>query len=44
MTFTIPVSGMTCAGCSSKVQRTLETAPGVTEANVNLMTGSATIT
>jgi Cu+-exporting ATPase len=34
---------MTCAGCSGKVQRTLETAPGVSEANVNLMTGAATV-
>jgi Cu+-exporting ATPase len=42
-TCTIPVSGMTCAGCSSKVQRTLETTPGVGSANVNLITGSATV-
>jgi Cu+-exporting ATPase len=42
-TCTIPVSGMTCAGCSSRVQRTLEKTPGVGSANVNLMTGSATI-
>jgi P-type Cu+ transporter len=34
---------MTCAGCSSTVQRTLETTPGVSAANVNLMTNSATI-
>jgi P-type Cu+ transporter len=40
---TIPVSGMTCAGCSSTVQRTLETTPGVSSANVNLMTNSATV-
>jgi Cu+-exporting ATPase len=39
----IPVSGMTCAGCSGKVQRTLETVPGVSGANVNLMTGTATV-
>jgi P-type Cu+ transporter len=42
-TCTIPVSGMTCAGCSSRVQRTLETTPGVNTANVNLMTGTATV-
>jgi Cu+-exporting ATPase len=42
-TCTIPVSGMTCAGCSGRVQRALEQAPGVSAANVNLMTGSATI-
>jgi copper chaperone CopZ len=40
---TIPVSGMTCAACSARVQRTLEQTPGVAEANVNLMTGSATV-
>jgi Cu+-exporting ATPase len=42
-TCAIPVSGMTCASCSSRVQRALEQAPGVSAANVNLMTGSATI-
>ncbi|HEV7366416.1 MAG TPA: heavy metal translocating P-type ATPase [Gemmatimonadales bacterium] len=42
-TLTIPVSGMHCAGCSARVQRTLEHAPGVAAANVNLMTGSATV-
>jgi Cu+-exporting ATPase len=40
----IPVSGMTCAACSARVQRALEKAPGVTSANVNLMTGTATVT
>ena len=42
-TLTIPVSGMHCAGCSARVQSTLEHAPGVAGANVNLMTGSATV-
>ncbi|HMU60488.1 MAG TPA: heavy metal translocating P-type ATPase [Gemmatimonadales bacterium] len=40
---TIPVSGMTCAACSARVQRTLERTPGVASANVNLMTNSATV-
>ena len=40
---TIPVQGMTCAACSARVQRTLERTPGVSAANVNLMTGSATV-
>jgi Cu+-exporting ATPase len=40
---TIPVTGMTCAACSSRIQRTLEQTPGVAGANVNLMTGSATV-
>ena len=34
---------MTCAACSGRVQRTLEKTPGVAAANVNLMTGSATV-
>jgi P-type Cu+ transporter len=40
---TIPVSGMTCAACSARIQRTLERHDGVSAANVNLMTGSATV-
>ena len=40
---TIPVSGMTCAACQGRVQRTLEKTPGVTDAAVNLMTGNATV-
>src|SRR5215212_7966640 len=42
-TVTIPVTGMTCAACQARVQRVLEKAPGVTEANVNLMTGAARV-
>ena len=41
---TIPVSGMTCAACSSRVQRALERTPGVSQANVNLMTENAVVT
>ncbi|MGE0354235.1 MAG: heavy metal translocating P-type ATPase [Gemmatimonadales bacterium] len=40
---TIPVSGMTCAACSARIQRTLESTAGVESANVNLMTGQATV-
>jgi Cu+-exporting ATPase len=40
---TIAVTGMHCAGCSSRIQQTLEQSPGVNAVNVNLMTGSATI-
>jgi Cu+-exporting ATPase len=40
---TIPVQGMTCAACSARIQRVLERTPGVGAANVNLMTGSATV-
>ena len=43
-TITIPVTGMTCAACSSRVQRALAARPGVSEAAVNLLTGSATVT
>jgi Cu+-exporting ATPase len=39
----IPVTGMTCAACSARVQRALERAPGVQSANVNLMTSTATV-
>ena len=40
---TIPVSGMTCAACSGRVQRALEKHPGVNSAAVNLMTNNATV-
>ncbi len=43
-TIRIPVSGMTCAACQSRVQRTLQKQPGVSDATVNLMMKSATIT
>ena len=43
-TVTLPVTGMTCAACQSRVQRQLTRAPGVTDASVNLLMGSATIT
>ena len=44
LTTRIPVSGMTCAACQSRVQRTLETQSGVRDASVNLMMGTATVT
>src|SRR5687768_15311123 len=40
---TIPVSGMTCAACSGRVQRALEKQPGVNTAAVNLMLKNATV-
>ena len=43
-TVRIPITGMTCAACSSRVQRMLQRAPGVNEAAVNLMMKSATVT
>jgi Cu+-exporting ATPase len=39
----IPVTGMTCAACQSRVQRTLNKIPGVADASVNLMMGNATV-
>jgi Cu+-exporting ATPase len=38
-----PVTGMTCAACQSRVQRTLSRTPGVVDATVNLMMGNATV-
>jgi P-type Cu+ transporter len=40
---TIPVQGMTCAACSARIQRMLEREPGVSDASVNLLTASATV-
>jgi Cu+-exporting ATPase len=41
---TIPVGGMTCAACQSRVQRALGKVDGVHDANVNLMLNNATVT
>ncbi|MDX2184278.1 MAG: heavy metal translocating P-type ATPase [Gemmatimonadaceae bacterium] len=43
-TLQFPVTGMTCAACQARVQRALQRAPGVTDATVNLMMHSATVT
>ncbi|HEY0305183.1 MAG TPA: cation transporter, partial [Longimicrobiales bacterium] len=40
---TINVSGMTCAACSARVQRTLEKTEGVEAAAVDLMTATANV-
>lgn len=37
------VEGMTCANCSSRVERVLKRVPGVVEANVNLATEKASV-
>ncbi|GLC28234.1 heavy metal translocating P-type ATPase [Roseisolibacter agri] len=39
----IPITGMTCAACQGRVQRTLQKTPGVVDAAVNLMMGNATV-
>ena len=42
-TITIPVGGMTCASCTSRIQRVLEETPGVQTASVNLMLHNAVV-
>jgi Cu+-exporting ATPase len=40
---TLPVRGMHCAACVGKVERALQSVPGVAEASVNLATERATV-
>ncbi len=40
---TLAIGGMTCANCSSRVERALSKAPGVLSASVNLATERATV-
>jgi Cu+-exporting ATPase len=40
---TLPIAGMTCASCTSKVQDSLSKVPGVEGATVNLATERATV-
>ena len=42
-TVVLPVTGMTCAACQARVQRTLQAEPGVADATVNLLMNSATV-
>ena len=42
-TFALEVTGLTCAGCVSRVERALEAVPGVTSAAVNLATHRARV-
>ena len=41
---TLPVTGMTCGGCSSSVQRVLTALPGVQHVDVTLTPGQARVT
>ena len=41
---TLPITGMTCANCSTTIERNLRKLPGVGEANVNLATEKALVT
>lgn len=43
-TLQLSVSGMTCGGCASRVERTLLSVPGVLDASVNLVLETATVT
>ncbi|TXL73327.1 copper-translocating P-type ATPase [Vineibacter terrae] len=40
----LPIVGMTCASCVSRVERALEAVPGVERASVNLASETATVT
>ena len=40
MKLTFTVTGMTCAACSSRVEKVTRAVPGVTQADVNLLAGS----
>ncbi|HEV2150071.1 MAG TPA: heavy metal translocating P-type ATPase [Longimicrobiaceae bacterium] len=40
---TVPVAGMHCAACANRIERNLQKAPGVREANVDFATGRATV-
>ncbi|QEX86288.1 heavy-metal-associated domain-containing protein [Brucella melitensis] len=41
VSFPVPVEGMSCASCVSKVEKALSGVPGVTRASVNLATERA---
>jgi len=41
--FTLTISGMTCASCSARVEKALHKVPGVLDASVNLATEQATV-
>ncbi len=41
---TIPIGGMTCAACASRIEKALGKAEGITMASVNLATEKATVT
>lgn len=41
--WSFPVEGMTCASCVARVERALKSVPGVSAAEVNLATESATV-
>ena len=40
---TLKISGMTCSGCSSTVQKIISTLPGIDQASVSLEKSQATV-
>ena len=40
---TLVITGMSCAACSARIDKKLHAMEGITEANVNLATGKATV-
>ena len=42
--WTLPIEGMTCASCVSRVEKALKKVPGVLSAEVNLATEKAQVT
>ncbi len=42
-TLTLPITGMSCAACSNRVEKALRSLPGVAAANVNLVMGQGTV-
>ncbi len=42
-TLALPIEGMTCASCATRVERALRAVPGVAQAGVNLATETATL-
>ncbi len=39
----LPVQGMSCASCVSRIRATLRQIPGVVAANINFVTGKAAV-
>jgi len=42
--YTLPITGMSCGGCSSRLTGVLEKSPGITAADVSHETASGVIT
>ena len=41
--WSLPIEGMTCASCVSRVEKALQKLPGVSEVSVNLATEAASV-